>query len=436
MIARAHAIVSRAPRLIATASTEFAPQRTGSVNVSSLSSTWVSLPRISLPSQPASGLPAVVNGSGVASSPFPSASASLVYVRRGSVSRSRRRTARLPIVRWSSSTRPGRPPIAGARDSARGAACGSAASGARAVSTGRGYPRRRRTSSVAPQDCADDEPARRHVRRGPEPAVSVGGRGLTYGELREAAAAVARDLEGAHASPSGRSPRSRRWSPPSPRCVPAVTLVPVNPKLGRGELEHVLEDSRPDVVVGAPGSARVRPPHHGRRARRRGGELSEAAAAEDEDPALIIYTSGTTGRPRAPCSRAVRSRRTSTRSPTPGSGPASDVLVHGLPLFHVHGLVLGLLGPLRRGGELRISAASRPRRVAAALRDGATLLFGVPTMYHRLGRAAEATPRSPTACAPPACSCRGRRRSRRPSSPASRRSPGSRSSSATGSPRR
>ncbi len=78
MIARAQAIVSRGPRLIATARTEFAPHRTSSVNVAPLSSTCVSLPRIWLESQPASGLPGVVNGSGVASSPAPSAFASAV----------------------------------------------------------------------------------------------------------------------------------------------------------------------------------------------------------------------------------------------------------------------------------------------------------------------------------------------------------------------
>ena len=66
-----------------------------------------------------------------------------------------------------------------------------------------------------------------------------------------------------------------------------------------------------------------------------------------------------------------------------------DVLTHGLPLFHVHGLVIGVLGPLRRGGELRHLGRFEPAAAAAALRDGATMLFGVPTMYHRIAREAE-----------------------------------------------
>jgi malonyl-CoA/methylmalonyl-CoA synthetase len=61
-----------------------------------------------------------------------------------------------------------------------------------------------------------------------------------------------------------------------------------------------------------------------------------------------------------------------------------DRLTHGLPVFHVHGLVLGLFGPLRLGGQLDHVGRFDPERIAAALRDGATMMFGVPTMYGRL----------------------------------------------------
>ena len=82
---------------------------------------------------------------------------------------------------------------------------------------------------------------------GGEPAVAVGDRGLTYGELREAAARRRRELDGAERVASGPSPRSRPASRPSPRSRAGRPLVPVNPKLGRSELEHVLTDSAPDV---------------------------------------------------------------------------------------------------------------------------------------------------------------------------------------------
>jgi malonyl-CoA/methylmalonyl-CoA synthetase len=227
---------------------------------------------------------------------------------------------------------------------------------------------------------------------GSEPAVSVGGQGLTYGELREAAAALTNQLQGAE--------RVAVWADSTiETCVAVVAaleagipLVPVNPKLGAGELAHVLTDSRPDVLVGAPATGLPDLDHAPRLATAdpdaRGGDLP-ATEAGDEDPALIVYTSGTTGRPKG----AVLPRRAVT-SNLDGLADAwdwtgDDILTHGLPLFHVHGLVLGLLGPLRRGGELRHLGRFEPAAAAAALHDGATMLFGVPTMYHRLGRAAE-----------------------------------------------
>jgi malonyl-CoA/methylmalonyl-CoA synthetase len=224
------------------------------------------------------------------------------------------------------------------------------------------------------------------------PAVSVAGERLSYGELREAAAAVAAELQGAT--------RVAVWAEPSLElCVAivaalefGVALVPINPKLGRAELAHVLTDSRPDTVIGAPGGALPvldwQPRQFQVDLAARRSELPPADPS-DEDPALIVYTSGTTGRPKG----AVLSRRAITSNLDAlaeiWDWTAEDVLVHGLPLFHVHGLVLGLLGPLRLGGTLCHLGGFDPDAAAAALRAGGTMLFGVPTMYHRLGRAAE-----------------------------------------------
>ncbi len=216
---------------------------------------------------------------------------------------------------------------------------------------------------------------------GGEPAVSVGDRGLSYGELREAAAAVAERFDGAD--------RVAVWAESTlETCVAVVAalatgtpLVPINPKLGRGELEHVLTDSKPDVVFGGPDGLEID-------VTARGGELPESTA-HDEDAALIIYTSGTTGKPKGAIlpRRAVASNLDGLADAWDWTG--DDILTHGLPLFHVHGLVLGLLGPLRRGGELRHLGRFDPATAANALASGATMLFGVPTMYHRLGREAE-----------------------------------------------
>ena len=217
---------------------------------------------------------------------------------------------------------------------------------------------------------------------GDRPAVRVGDRALTYAELRGAAAAVAADL--------GEARRVAVWAEPTletcvavtAACAAGIELVPLNPKLGSAELRHVLDDSRPDLVVGGPGGLAV---DVGRSAAElpRAGEDAEAIA-------LIVYTSGTTGPP-----KGVRLSRRAIASNLDALAAAwewtaTDTLTHALPLFHVHGLVLGLLGPLRLGGALHHLGRFDPLALASALEGGATMAFGVPTMYHRLAEAGAA----------------------------------------------
>lgn len=84
-----------------------------------------------------------------------------------------------------------------------------------------------------------------------------------------------------------------------------------------------------------------------------GARAVPAADVGPEDPAFVVYTSGTTGPPKG----AVLPRRAVTTTldalAEAWQWTGDDVLVHGLPLFHVHGLILGVLGPLRRGGSVR-----------------------------------------------------------------------------------
>jgi malonyl-CoA/methylmalonyl-CoA synthetase len=110
-------------------------------------------------------------------------------------------------------------------------------------------------------------------------------------------------------------------------------------------------------------------------------------ARRGDDLAAILYTSGTTGRSKgAMLSHAnllsnalVLKHYWDWRTPEQGG----DVLIHALPIFHVHGLFVALHGALINGSKMiwfsRFDAHAVVQRMA-----GATLFMGVPTMYVRL----------------------------------------------------
>ncbi|WP_030218134.1 acyl-CoA synthetase [Streptomyces sp. NRRL WC-3626] len=227
------------------------------------------------------------------------------------------------------------------------------------------------------------------------PALRFGERSLTYGELAPAAGAVAGELKGARRVAVWAAPALETAVAVTAALVAGVTVVPLNPKSGGQELGHILTDSAPDLVLTAPGSQLPGPlaglPRLDVDPAARGA-LPDDRARGPEDPALIVYTSGTTGPPKGAVipRRAIASTLDALADAWGWTG--DDVLVHGLPLFHVHGLVLGTLGPLRRGGSVRHLGRLTTEGVARELNGGATMLFGVPTMYHRLAEALPAEP--------------------------------------------
>ncbi len=166
--------------------------------------------------------------------------------------------------------------------------------------------------------------------------------------------------------------------------------VPLDPKLGSFELAHIVNEAKPVVTLASvPGSVESRLAHVPTiRASIDGldsGPLDGRVV--DDQPLLILSTSGTTGLPKGAVLSARNIAFDLDALAQVWSWTAADTVVHALPLFHVHGLVLGLFGSIRVGGALHWLPKFDVHEVAAALRERRTLFFGVPTMYHRLTEA-------------------------------------------------
>ena len=207
--------------------------------------------------------------------------------------------------------------------------------------------------------------------------VTVDDRSMSRSELFAAAASVAERVYGA-AGVAIEAAASLETITAVVGCLLAgVPAIPIAPDAGPIERRHVLADSGAALWVGPPRDdvSLERVPTDGR---------SSASWREPDDgTALILYTSGTTGAPKGvPVTRSAVCAGLDGLRDAWGWSP-DDTLVHGLPLFHVHGLVLGVLGALRVGSPLVHTGKPTPERYAAAGTRG-SLFFGVPTVWGRI----------------------------------------------------
>ena len=212
-------------------------------------------------------------------------------------------------------------------------------------------------------------------------AVRIDGTSLSRSDLVGAATSVAERIGGARLVAILAKPSATTVLAVAGCLIAGVPFVPVPADVGAAERRHMLTDSGAQGWLGErsadddlDGLPHVPVRMHARSWHRYGEPPPDATA-------MVMYTSGTTGLPKG----VVLSRRAIAADidalAAAWQWTAEDTLVHGLPLFHVHGLVLGLLGSLRIGN--RFVHTGRPSPAAYAEAAG-SLYFGVPTVWTRV----------------------------------------------------
>jgi malonyl-CoA/methylmalonyl-CoA synthetase len=210
--------------------------------------------------------------------------------------------------------------------------------------------------------------------------VSNDGGEVSYGALESGAARVAGWLQVQGVSPGDRVALQAEKSAEAVMIYLAVlkagaVFLPLNPAYTEAEVAYFRQDAEPRVfITDAPGVVAQA---------RRADPLAEAVARASDDLAAIIYTSGTTGRSKgAMLSHGALAANALALHRAWGFTPA-DVLLHALPIFHVHGLFVALHCAFLSGCPIVWLPKFAESEVLAGL-PRATVMMGVPTFYTRL----------------------------------------------------
>ncbi|WP_298208453.1 malonyl-CoA synthase [Acidovorax sp.] len=228
----------------------------------------------------------------------------------------------------------------------------------------------------------------------------------TWGDLDRASARMANLLA------SLKLPEGSRVAVQVEKSVEAMVLylatlragyvfLPLNTAYQSAEIEYFIGNAEPAVVVCTPGNFgwvskiafTLGTQHVFTLGDDRTGSLLERAAHHSDahmpaqksadDLAAILYTSGTTGRSKgAMLTHGNLLSNAQVLKDYWGWKPG-DVLIHALPVFHVHGLFVAIHGALLNGSKMIWFAKFDPKAVLAAM-PRATVFMGVPTLYVRM----------------------------------------------------
>ena len=186
-----------------------------------------------------------------------------------------------------------------------------------------------------------------------------------------------------------------------------AVMVPINLAYRRREIGHMLRDAAPRLLLTERTHLAILDEvEEDDRRSVEGVLLAEEVDTWKGDPAalsvpwisgnelaMLLYTSGTTGRSKGAMISHDNVRATVTSLLTAWAWQSDDILLLSLPLFHTHGLVVGLTCALTAGATVLLR---RKFDAAEAVRDllggEPTLFFGVPTMYVRLVEELRRTP--------------------------------------------
>jgi malonyl-CoA/methylmalonyl-CoA synthetase len=228
----------------------------------------------------------------------------------------------------------------------------------------------------------------------------------TWADLEQSSAKIANLFKSLKIAPGSRVAVQVEKSPEAVMLYLAtlragLVFVPLNSAYQSSELDYFIGNAKPAIVICSPSnSAWITPLTKAHKVQqlytlgeKRDGSLLKAAAAcsdrhncvlrSGEDLAAILYTSGTTGRSKGAMLSHNNLYSNALVLKKSWGWRKADVLLHALPIFHVHGLFVALHGALLSGSKMLWLNKFDPTVVLQNI-ERASVFMGVPTMYVRL----------------------------------------------------